>query len=208
MTRILLAVALCLAPGFTVLAAEKPAGGKPRAAAKGEKMEKNVYDFTVKDALGLDHPLARYKGKVALIVNVASKCGFTPQYEGLQDLYEKYGPKGFVVIGFPCNQFGNQEPGSNEEIRKFCSLNYGVEFPVMGKIEVNGKGEDPLYTHLKAKAPGVLGSEAIKWNFTKFLVGPGGEVLGRYAPATKPESIAPDIEKALGAAKAGGGEKK
>lgn len=196
-----LGLLLCLARPAPVLAAEKaPAGGKA-AAREAKKMEKTVYDFTVKDALGIDYQLSRFKGKVALIVNVASKCGFTPQYEGLQALYAKYGPKGFVVIGFPCNQFGNQEPGSNEEIRKFCSLNYGVEFPVMGKLEVNGKGEDPLYTHLKAKAPGVLGSEAIKWNFTKFLVGPGGEVLGRYAPATKPESIAPDIEKALGGIK-------
>ena len=199
--RLLFICGLCLAAGGA-LAAPKADTPAPKAQAKGEKkMEKTVYDFTVKDGLGADHALARYKGKVLLIVNVASKCGFTPQYEGLQALHEKYGPDGLVVLGFPCNQFGNQEPGTHEEIKHFCSLNYGVEFPVLGKIEVNGKGEDPLYTHLKAKAPGLLGSEAIKWNFTKFLVGRGGEVLSRYAPATKPESLIPDIEKALGRTK-------
>lgn len=195
---LLLAAGLCAAQAGDCFSAEK-AAARPKAAAKGDKkMEKTVYDFTVKDGHGEDYPLSRFKGKVALIVNVASKCGFTPQYAGLQALYEKYGPEGFVVIGFPCNQFGNQEPGTHEEIKNFCSLNYGVEFPVMGKIAVNGEDESPLYRHLKARAPGVLGSEAIKWNFTKFLVGRGGEVLGRYAPATKPESIAPDITKALG----------
>lgn len=194
--NLLLAAGLCLSQAGLADAAEKSAGkGKDRGE---KKMEKTVYDFTVKDGHGGDYPLSQFKGKVVLIVNVASKCGFTPQYEGLQDLYEKYGPQGFVVLGFPCNQFRNQEPGTNEEIKNFCSLNYGVEFPLMDKVEVNGKGEAPLYTHLKAKAPGVLGTEDIKWNFTKFLVGRGGEVLGRYAPATKPESIVPDIEKALG----------
>lgn len=162
------------------------------------KMEKGVYDFTVKDSHGEDYPLSGLKGRVTLIVNVASNCGFTPQYEGLEELYKKYGEKGLTVIGFPCNQFGGQEPGTNTEIQKFCSLNYGVTFPVLGKLEVNGKGADPLYVHLKSTAPGLLGSEAIKWNFTKFLVDREGRVTGRYAPQVKPAAIAPDIEKALG----------
>ena len=195
-TFLLLAAALCAALAGSVFAAEKAAAGG-KAAKGAKKMEKTVYDFTVKDGEGADYALSRFKGKVTLIVNVASKCGFTPQYEGLQALYAKYGPDGFAVIGFPCNQFNNQEPGTNAEIQHFCRLNYGVEFPVLGKIEVNGKGEAPLYAHLKAKAPGVLGSEAIKWNFTKFLIGPDGKVLARYASATTPEAIAPDIEKEL-----------
>ena len=165
---------------------------------KGETMTKTVYDFTVKDAEGADYPLAALKGKVLLVVNVASKCGFTPQYGGLEELHKKYAARGLAVLGFPCNQFGDQEPGSNQEIQKFCRLNYDVSFPVLGKIEVNGEGADPLYGHLKAAAPGLLGSEAIKWNFTKFLVDRGGKVIGRYAPATKPEALVPDIEKALG----------
>jgi glutathione peroxidase len=196
--HLLLAAGLCLAQAGDASGSEKNAA-TGKAADKGEKkMEKTVYDFAVKDGHGQAFDLSRFRGKVALIVNVASKCGFTPQYEGLQALYQKYGPQGFVVVGFPCNQFKAQEPGTHEEIKNFCSLNYGVEFPLMGKIDVNGKDEDPLYTHLKAAAPGVLGTEAIKWNFTKFLVGRGGEVLSRYAPATEPESIVPDIEKALG----------
>jgi len=161
-------------------------------------MAKTVYDFTVKDAGGADYPLAALKGKVLLIVNVASKCGFTPQYGGLEELHRKYAARGLAVLGFPCNQFGDQEPGSDQEIQKFCRLNYDVSFPVLGKLEVNGAGADPLYGHLKAAAPGVLGSEAIKWNFTKFLVDREGKVIGRYAPATKPEALVPDIEKALG----------
>ncbi|OGR95890.1 MAG: glutathione peroxidase [Elusimicrobia bacterium GWF2_62_30] len=161
-------------------------------------MEKNIYDFTVKDAEGGDYSLAGLKGKVVLVVNVASKCGFTPQYAGLEALYKKYSGKGLAVIGFPCNQFKNQEPGTNEEIQHFCRLNYGVDFPVMGKIEVNGPGADPLYVYLKKAATGFLGSEAIKWNFTKFLVDREGKVIRRYASATKPESLEPDIEKALG----------
>jgi len=165
---------------------------------KGAGMGNTVYGFTVKDSKGADYALAALKGKVALIVNVASNCGFTPQYEGLEALYKKYAGQGLVVMGFPCNQFGGQEPGSNEQIRNFCSLNYGVTFPVMDKIEVNGKGAHPLYVHLKAAAPGALGSEAIKWNFTKFLVDREGGVISRYAPATKPEALVPDIEKALG----------
>ncbi|MDA8243349.1 MAG: glutathione peroxidase [Elusimicrobia bacterium] len=163
-------------------------------------MEKSVYDFTVKDAEGEDYPLAAHKGKVLLIVNVASKCGFTPQYTGLEELYRKYSGRGLVVLGFPCNQFGNQEPGTNAEIQHFCRLNYGVTFPVLGKLQVNGAGADPLYVYLKRTAPGVLGSEAIKWNFTKFLVDRTGKVIGRYASATKPEELEKDIEKALGPA--------
>ncbi len=160
-------------------------------------MKKNIYDFKVKNAEGGDYSLSGLKGKVVLIVNVASKCGFTPQYEGLEALYKKYAAKGLAVIGFPCNQFGNQEPGTNKEIQHFCRLNYGVTFPVMGKLEVNGPGADPLYVYLKAAAPGVLGSGAIKWNFTKFLLDREGRVINRYTSATKPEAIAPDIEKAL-----------
>jgi len=160
-------------------------------------MEKTIYDFTVKTALGAAYPLEQLKGKVALIVNVASNCGFTPQYEGLEALHKKYGGKGLAVIGFPCNQFGGQEPGDDGQIQKFCKLNYGVTFPVLAKIEVNGAGADPLYVHLKAAAPGLLGSEAIKWNFTKFLVDKAGRVIARYAPQTKPEELEKDIEKAL-----------
>ena len=164
---------------------------------KGETMPKTIYDFTVKDAKDANYKLAGLKGKVVLIVNVASNCGFTPQYKGLEELYAKYSARGLAVIGFPCNQFGGQEPGTNKEIQHFCRLNYGVTFPVMGKLEVNGPGADPLYVHLKNAAPGVLGSEGIKWNFTKFLVDRSGNVITRYAPATKPEALAPDIEKAL-----------
>ncbi len=172
------------------------AGSKTKAV-KREAMEKTIYDFNVKDSPGKDYPLTRLKGKVVLIVNVASKCGFTPQYEGLEALYKKYEAKGLVVLGFPCNQFGGQEPGTNEEIQHFCKLTYGASFPVMGKLEVNGAGADPLYKHLKEKAPGLLGSEAIKWNFTKFLVGRTGRVINRYAPEIKPEELVADIEKAL-----------
>jgi glutathione peroxidase len=157
----------------------------------------NVYDFTVRDSIGQEYPLAQHKGRVSLVVNVASKCGFTPQYEGLEALYEKYKERGFVILGFPCNQFGAQEPGSDASIQEFCKLTYGVSFPVLSKIEVNGPGTDPLYGYLKSSAPGLLGTEVIKWNFTKFLIGKNGEVLGRYAPTTEPEKIAADIEKAL-----------
>jgi glutathione peroxidase len=138
-----------------------------------------------------------FKGKVLLIVNVASKCGFTPQYTELEALYKKYGPKEFVVLGFPCNQFGGQEPGSDEEIQSFCSINFPVSFPVFKKIEVNGKGEDPIYGYLKKNAKGILGSTAIKWNFTKFLVDRSGHVIDRFAPTTKPLELASDIEKAM-----------
>ncbi|MGK6319744.1 glutathione peroxidase [Sphingomonas sp. DT-204] len=141
--------------------------------------------------------LAPYAGQVLLIVNVASKCGFTPQYEGLEALYRRYKDRGFAVLGFPCNQFGGQEPGTAEEIASFCSLTYDVTFPVFAKIDVNGDDAAPLWRHLKKEAPGILGSEAIKWNFTKFLIDRDGKVAGRYAPTTKPEDIAPDIEKLL-----------
>ncbi|HET9045464.1 MAG TPA: glutathione peroxidase [Casimicrobiaceae bacterium] len=141
--------------------------------------------------------LDKYKGKVVLVVNTASKCGFTPQYKGLEALYEKYHAKGLEVLGFPCNQFGAQEPGSAAEIEQFCELNYGVTFPMFAKIDVNGKNAAPVYEYLKSAKPGLLGSEAIKWNFTKFLVDRGGKVLARYAPNDTPESLAGDIEKAL-----------
>jgi glutathione peroxidase len=141
--------------------------------------------------------LSAHQGKVLLVVNVASKCGFTPQYEGLEALHRRYADKGFEVLGFPCNQFGAQEPGNAEEIANFCSLTYDVTFPLLGKIDVNGPNAAPIYKHIKKEAPGVLGSEAIKWNFTKFLVDRSGKVVKRYAPQTKPEDIARDIEALL-----------
>jgi len=156
-----------------------------------------ITDFHVKAADGSDADLSAYAGKVLLVVNVASKCGFTPQYEGLEALHRKYADRGFEVLGFPCNQFGAQEPGNAEEIATFCSLTYDVTFPVFAKIDVNGSGADALYGELKKQAPGFLGTEGIKWNFTKFLVGRGGQVVERYAPTTKPEEIAADIEKLL-----------
>ena len=157
----------------------------------------NVHDFSARAIDGVDRSLAEYKGKVLLVVNVASKCGFTPQYSGLEALQRQYADRGFAVLGFPCDQFGHQEPGNEEEIRKFCSLNYDVTFPMFAKIEVNGAGSHPLYEHLKSSAPGVLGTEGIKWNFTKFLVDREGRVVRRYAPTDKPESLAADIEKLL-----------
>ncbi|MEY3337051.1 MAG: hypothetical protein RL245_43 [Pseudomonadota bacterium] len=157
----------------------------------------NVHDFSARAIDGVDRSLAEYKGKVLLVVNVASKCGFTPQYSGLEALQRQYADRGFAVLGFPCDQFGHQEPGNEEEIRKFCSLNYDVTFPMFAKIEVNGAGAHPLYEHLKSSAPGVLGTEGIKWNFTKFLVDREGRVVRRYAPTDKPESLAADIEKLL-----------
>jgi glutathione peroxidase len=141
--------------------------------------------------------LSSHKGEVMLIVNVASQCGFTPQYEGLEALQRKYGDRGFTVVGFPCNQFGAQEPGNAEEISTFCKLNYDVSFPLMGKIDVNGDDAAPIYKHLKDEAPGLLGSKAIKWNFTKFLVDRSGKVVKRYAPQTKPEELTRDIEVLL-----------
>jgi glutathione peroxidase len=156
-----------------------------------------IYAFTVKDAQKRDVALRAFKDKVLLIVNVASKCGFTPQYKGLEALYQKFQAQGFVVLGFPCNQFGGQEPGDNADIQSFCQSSYGVTFPVFGKIEVNGRGGHPLYSHLKARRPGILGTEPIKWNFTKFLVGRNGETRKRYAPQTKPESLEDDVAAAL-----------
>ena len=156
-----------------------------------------ITDFHVNAADGSDADLSAYAGKVLLVVNVASKCGFTPQYEGLEALHRKYADRGFEVLGFPCNQFGGQEPGDAHEIANFCSLTYDVTFPVFAKIDVNGSGADPLYGELKKQAPGFLGTEGIKWNFTKFLVGRDGQVVERYAPTTKPEEISADIEKLL-----------
>jgi glutathione peroxidase len=157
----------------------------------------NIYDFKVDDIHGKPVPLDRYKGKVLLIVNTASKCGFTPQYEGLEALYQKLHGKGLEILGFPCNQFGEQEPGSEKEIESFCEINYGVTFPMFAKIDVNGKNAAPLYQYLKEAKPGILGSEAIKWNFTKFLVDRNGNVVERYAPKVEPENLTPDVEKLL-----------
>jgi glutathione peroxidase len=157
----------------------------------------NVHDFTVNDIAGKPVRLDRYDGEVMLIVNVASQCGFTPQYQGLEGLQKKFHARGFDVLGFPCNQFGKQEPGTEAEIAAFCDVNYHVTFPMFAKIDVNGDGAAPLYRLLKSEKPGLLGSEAIKWNFTKFLVDRKGKVLKRYAPNDTPESIAPDIESAL-----------
>ena len=156
-----------------------------------------IADFTVKMPGGKDLSLADKAGKVLLVVNTASKCGFTPQYDGLEALWKKYGDRGFEVLAFPCNQFGGQEPGTADEIESFCKVNFGVSFPLMAKIEVNGDGADPLYTWLKAEAPGVLGTKGIKWNFTKFLIGRDGKVVRRYAPTDKPEKLAADIEALL-----------
>ena len=157
----------------------------------------DIYAFNARSITGEEHALAEFKGQVLLIVNTASKCGFTPQFTGLEALYEKYKDQGFAVLGFPCNQFLNQDPGDEQEIANFCSMDYGVTFPMFAKIEVNGPGAHPLFQHLTSEAPGLLGSKAIKWNFTKFLVGRDGSIIDRYAPTTKPEDIAKDIEKAL-----------
>jgi glutathione peroxidase len=156
-----------------------------------------TYDFTAKDIKGRETKLSKYKGKTLLIVNTASECGFTPQYKGLQALHEKYKDEGLVVLGFPCNQFGAQEPGEAKEIASFCEVNYGVTFPMFDKVDVNGDNADPLFAHLKKAAPGLLGSENVKWNFTKFLVTPDDKVK-RFAPQDEPESLSKDIEKALG----------
>lgn len=156
-----------------------------------------IADFTAARPNGETISLADKLGKVLLVVNTASKCGFTPQYDGLEALWRKYGERGLEVVAFPCNQFGGQEPGSAEEIDQFCKVNFGLSFPLMGKIEVNGPGETPLYHWLKQEAPGLFGSKKIKWNFTKFLIGRDGKVVRRYAPTAKPESIAADIEALL-----------
>lgn len=157
----------------------------------------DLYGIKVKTISGAEKALSDFEGKVLLIVNTASKCGFTPQFKGLEELYETYKAQGLEVLGFPCNQFLHQDPGSNAEIQEFCSLNYGVSFPMFAKVEVNGPNTHPLYQLLKSERPGLLGSEKIKWNFTKFLVGKDGKVLKRYAPNTEPKDIAKDIQKAL-----------
>lgn len=178
--RILLALALIFNLSFT------------------KEKEMSVYDFTVKNIDGEDISLSKYKGKVLLIVNVASKCGFTPQYKGLETLYEKYKNENFMILGFPSNQFSNQEPGTNKEIKEFCELTYGVNFDMFSKIDVNGKNEIPLYKHLKSEARGVLGTKSIKWNFTKFLIDPYGKVIDRYSSITKPKEIESEIRRLLG----------
>ena len=157
----------------------------------------NIYDFSAQSLTGKARKMSDFKGSVLLVVNTASKCGFTPQYAGLEALYKKYKDKGLVVLGFPSNQFGEQEPGKDTEIAEFCEINYGVTFPMFAKVDVNGKSAHPLFKYLTSAKKGLLGSEAIKWNFTKFLVGRDGTVLARYAPTTRPEDIGPDIEKAL-----------
>lgn len=157
----------------------------------------DLYQFAATTIKGEQQPLANYRGKVLLIVNTASKCGFTPQYQGLESLYRKYHDQGLEILGFPCNQFGAQEQGNEAEIQSFCELNFGVTFPLFAKIDVNGEQAHPLFTHLKQAAPGLLGSKAIKWNFTKFLVGRDGKVRDRFAPTTDPQKLEKDIEALL-----------
>ena len=157
----------------------------------------NIYQFEAELLEGETKALADYKGKVMLIVNTASKCGFTPQFAGLEKLYEKYKSQGLEILGFPCNQFGGQDPGTNKEIGNFCQRNYGVTFPMFAKVDVKGPEAHVIFRFLTRESKGILGSQNIKWNFTKFLVGRNGEVLGRYAPTTKPEALEADIEKAL-----------
>jgi glutathione peroxidase len=156
-----------------------------------------VYDFTAQDLEGQAAPLDAYRGKVLLIVNTASQCGFTPQYAGLEALWRKYRDRGFAVLGFPCNQFGGQEPGEAAEIANFCALTYDISFPMMSKIDVNGSAAHPLYAWIKRQKRGLLGSESVKWNFTKFLVGREGDVLGRYGPTVEPKTLERAIEAAL-----------
>ncbi|MCV6615103.1 MAG: glutathione peroxidase [Cellvibrionaceae bacterium] len=157
----------------------------------------DIYQFEVNDNQGQSHSMAEYKDKVLLIVNTASKCGFTPQYKGLEKLYQQYKDQGLVILGFPCNQFAGQEPEDDAGISEFCELNFGVTFPLMSKLEVNGDGAHPLFNHLKQEAPGLLGSKRIKWNFTKFLVSKDGQQISRFAPKDKPESLAGKIEALL-----------
>jgi glutathione peroxidase len=157
----------------------------------------NAFEFSAVDIDGNLQPLSQYAGKVLLVVNVASQCGFTPQYTGLERLWRDYRDRGLVVLGFPCDQFGHQEPGDESEIRNFCSLNYEVDFPLFAKVDVNGDGAHPLWRWLKAQKSGILGIDAIKWNFSKFLIGRDGQVVARYAPVDKPESLTADIEAAL-----------
>jgi glutathione peroxidase len=159
---------------------------------------KTIYDFTVKDSKGKDVSFSNFKGKPILVVNVASKCGLTPQYEGLEILHKKFSKQGLVIVGFPCNQFGAQEPAPDAEIQQFCQVNYGVTFPVMGKIDVNGPSSSPLYEYLKANSPGVGGTDPIKWNFAKFLIGKDGLVSERFAPTVEPIALETAIVQALG----------
>ncbi|MCW5639010.1 MAG: glutathione peroxidase [Rubrivivax sp.] len=159
----------------------------------------SIYDFESQSIAGKPAQFASQRGKVLLVVNTASKCGFTPQFAGLEELWQAYRDQGLVVVGFPSNEFGGQDPGDNDQIAEFCQMNYGVSFPMMSKTEVNGGGAHPLWQWMKREAPGVLGSEAVKWNFTKFLVGRDGQVIKRYAPTDKPESLKKDIEAALAA---------
>jgi len=158
-----------------------------------------LQDFDAQTITGQTVKLSDYQGKVVLVVNTASKCGFTPQFDGLEKLWKEYESKGLVVLGFPCNQFGGQDPGANEEIASFCQLNYGVSFPMMAKVDVNGAQAHPLYQWLVKQAPGILGTTSFKWNFTKFLIGKQGQVLGRYAPTDTPKGLKADIDKALAA---------
>jgi glutathione peroxidase len=175
--------------------------GRRRAPDPAEELIlASIYDFTAVAADGTPAPLSAYRGQVLLIVNTASKCGFTPQYEGLEALWRRHKAEGLAVLGFPCNQFGAQEPGDAAEIASFCSLTYDVTFPVLGKIEVNGPKADPLFEYLKHQKRGLLGSAGIKWNFTKFLIGRDGKVLGRFGPATKPEALEGAISRTLAAA--------
>jgi glutathione peroxidase len=157
----------------------------------------DIYSFSARRLGGTEESLADFRGQVLLVVNVASKCGMTPQYTGLEALHRKYRDRGFAVLGFPCNQFGSQEPGTEAEIQTFCSTNYDVSFPMFAKIDVNGAAAHPLYAYLKGEKPGVLGTEAIKWNFTKFLVGRDGKVVRRYAPTDKPEDLDSAVDAAL-----------
>lgn len=163
----------------------------------GESMSKHFYDFEAKDITGKTVSMSKYKGKVTLVVNVASECGFTPQYEGLEKLYQTYHKQGFEILGFPCNQFGGQEPGTHKEIQKFCKVKFGVTFPLFEKIKVNGEHTHPLFAYLKSEQTGFLGTESIKWNFTKFLIDKQGKVVERYGSSTKPEAFKKDIEKLL-----------
>jgi len=157
----------------------------------------NIHQFKVKNGQGQEVDLASYRGKVVLIVNTASQCGFTPQYQGLESVWQQYNDKGLVVLGFPCNQFGKQEPGDEGAISEFCELNFGVSFPLFKKVDVNGSDAHPLFVQLKKRAPGLLGSQGIKWNFTKFLIGEDGKVVKRFAPTTKPEELSSEIEALL-----------
>jgi glutathione peroxidase len=208
-TKLVTAAALFALVGLQILWREPAMSTEPdRPESAGTSSVKNatgtssvknatIYDFTAKTLDGKELKLADFKGKVLLVVNTASKCGFTPQYADLEKLSEQYGSKGLAVLGFPCNQFGSQEPGNSSEIANFCQKNYGVTFQMFDKIDVNGDSAHPVYKFLKKNAPGALGSEAIKWNFTKFLVGKDGHVVKRYAPTVKPHEITADIEAQL-----------